>query len=73
MRNIVSVSLPGAILKKLEKEAKQEGASRSEIIKRSLARYFFSHDLARARNRAMSELAKKGIVLTDEDVFKIVS
>ncbi len=73
MRNIVSISLSGSILKKLEKEAKEEGASRSEIIKRSLSRYFFSHDLARARNRALGELAKKGIVLSDEDVFKAVS
>lgn len=73
MRNIVSISLPGAILKKLEKEAREERASRSEIIKRSLSRYFFSHDLAKARNRAISELAGRGVVLTDEDVFKAVS
>ncbi len=73
MRNIVSISLPGPILKKLEKEAKEERASRSEIIKRSLSRYFFSHDLAKARNRAISELGRKGIVLTDEDIFKAVS
>ena len=73
MRNVVSISLPGPILRKLEKEVKAEGASRSEIIKRSLARYFFSHDLARARNRAISELAGRGVVLTDEDVFKAVS
>jgi len=73
MRNIVSISLPGTILRKLEKEAREEGSSRSEIIKRSLSRYFFSHDLARARNRAVSELAGRGVVLTDEDVFKAVS
>ena len=73
MRNVVSISLPSPILKKLKKEAKEEGASRSEIIKRSLSRYFFSHDLAKARNRAVSELAGKGTVLTDEDVFKAVS
>lgn len=73
MRNIVSISLPGQIFKKLEKEAKEEGASRSEIIKKSLARYFFSHDLAKARNRATGELGAKGIILTDEDVFRAVS
>lgn len=73
MRNIVSISLPGAILRKLEKEVRADGSSRSEIIKRSLSRYFFSHDLARARNRAVSELAGRGVVLTDEDVFKAVS
>jgi metal-responsive CopG/Arc/MetJ family transcriptional regulator len=73
MRNVVSISLPGPILRKLEKEVKEEGSSRSEIIKRSLARYFFSHDLARARNRAISELAGRGVVLTDEDVFTAVS
>ena len=73
MRNIVSISLPGAILRKLEKEVRADGSSRSEIIKRSLSRYFFSHDLARARNRAVSELARRGVVLTDEDVCKTVS
>jgi len=73
MRNVVSISLPGSILKQLEKEVREEGASRSEIVKRSLSRYFFSHDLARARNRALSELAGRGVVLTDEDVFKAVS
>ena len=73
MRNIVSISLPGAILRKLEKEVREDGSSRSEIIKRSLSRYFFSHDLARARNRAVSELAGRGVVLTDDDVFKTVS
>ncbi|MDE1921750.1 MAG: ribbon-helix-helix protein, CopG family [Candidatus Omnitrophica bacterium] len=73
MRNIVAVSLPGNILKKLEKEAKQEGASRSEIIKRSLSRYFFTHDLSRARNKALAELGARGVVLTDEDIFKAVS
>jgi metal-responsive CopG/Arc/MetJ family transcriptional regulator len=73
MRNVVSISLSGEILKKLEKEVKEEGSSRSEIIKRSLSRYFFVHDLSRARNRAIGELAGKGVVLTDEDVFKAVS
>ncbi len=73
MRNVVSISLPGPILKQLEKEVREEGSSRSEIVKRSLSRYFFSHDLARARNRAMSELAHKGVVVTDEEVFKAVS
>lgn len=73
MRNVVSISLPGSILKKLEKKVKEEGASRSEIIKRSLSRYFFSHDLAKARNGVISELFDRGLVLTDEDVFKAVS
>lgn len=73
MRNVVSISLPGTILKQLEKEVKEEKTSRSEIIKRSLSRYFFSHNLTRARNRALTELAGRGVVLTDEDVFKAVS
>ncbi len=73
MRNVVAISLPGTILKKLEKEARLEGASRSEIVKRSLSRYFSAHELAKVRNRAMAELARKGVVLTDEDVFKAVS
>jgi metal-responsive CopG/Arc/MetJ family transcriptional regulator len=72
-KTVISVSLPVALLKKLEQEAKKEKVSRSEIIKRSLSRHFFAHDVAKARNRAISELGGRGIVLTDADVFKVTN
>lgn len=73
MRNVVSISLPDQILKKLDKATKDEGSSRSDVIKRSLFRYFFARDLSKAREKAMSELASKGMVLTDDDIFNAIS
>ena len=73
MRNIVSVSLDEALLNKLNQLAKEENTSRSEIIKKSLQKMFFSTEFNKLRNKAMGELAKKGIVLIEEDVFKEIS
>ncbi|MBF0532800.1 MAG: ribbon-helix-helix protein, CopG family [Candidatus Omnitrophica bacterium] len=73
MRNIVTISLPDHMLNHLMKTAGEEKASRSEIIKRSLNRYFFAYDFAKARDKALSELAKRGDALTEEEVFKVVS
>jgi len=73
MRNIVAISLTDDILKKLAAEAKEESTSRSEIIRRSLKQYFFVRDFTKLRNKAMGELAKKGITLTEEQIFNEIS
>lgn len=73
MRNIVAISLPDSLLKPLSTEAKEEHTSRSEIIRQALKYHFFVRGFTRVRNKAMSELAKKGITLTEEEIFKKVS
>ena len=73
MRNIVAISLPTNILRSLISEAKAEGASRSDVIRRALKQHFFMKDFTRAREKAMAELAQKGIALTEEDIFNQVS
>lgn len=73
MRNVVAISLPANILKILMAEAKEENTSRSDVIRRALKQHFFMRDFTKARSIAMSELAKKGIALTEEDIFKRVS
>lgn len=72
-RNVVAISLPFELLQKLSWEAKQEHTSRSEIIRRSLRQHFFARDFSKARNRILSELDKKGVHLTEEEIFKKVS
>jgi len=72
-RNIVAISLPFELLQKLSGEAKQEHTSRSEIIRRSLRQHFFARDFSKARTRILSELDKKGVHLTEEEIFKKVS
>lgn len=73
MRNIVAISIPDRLLKQLTTEAKEENTSRSEIIRKSLKQYFFVRDFTELRNRAMSELAKRGINLTEEEIFEKIS
>lgn len=73
MRKVVAISLPDNLLKNLSTEAKEEQTSRSDIIRRALKQHFFMRDFNRARNKALAELAKKGITLTDEEIFEKVS
>ena len=73
IRQVVAISLPGVLLKKLSAEARQEHTSRSEIIRRSLKQHFFVRDFSSARNRALSELDRKGIHLTEDDIFDRIS
>ena len=73
MRNVVAISIPDRLLKQLTTEAKEENTSRSEIIRKSLKQYFFVRDFTELRNRAMSELAKRGISLTEEEIFEKIS
>ena len=73
MRNIVAISLPDSLLRPLSAEAKKEHTSRSEIIRKALKHHFFVREFTMVRNKAMEELAKKGVTLTEEDVFKKIS
>lgn len=73
MRNTVAISLPDSLLKPLFVEAKEEHTSRSEVIRRALKYHFFIREFTRVRNKAMTELAKKGIALTEDEVFEKVS
>ncbi|MFA4888342.1 MAG: ribbon-helix-helix domain-containing protein [Candidatus Omnitrophota bacterium] len=73
MRNTVAISLPDSLLRPLSAEAKEEHTSRSEIIRQALKYHFFVREFTRVRNKAMVELARKGITLTEEEIFKKVS
>jgi metal-responsive CopG/Arc/MetJ family transcriptional regulator len=73
MRNVVTISLPNDLLKKLTNEAKMENATRSEVVKLALKQHFLARELDSVREKAMEELARKGVTLTDDDVFSKVS
>ncbi|MBI4353412.1 MAG: ribbon-helix-helix protein, CopG family [Candidatus Omnitrophica bacterium] len=72
-RQIVAISLPSILLKKISAEAKNDHTSRSEIIRRSLKQHFFMRDFSAARNQTLAELDKKGVHLTEENVFEQIS
>jgi predicted transcriptional regulator len=73
MRNSVSISLPDGIFKQLRSESKKENANLSEIVRKALREYFFKAEFARLHRKAMIEAAKKGIHLTEEEIFRQVS
>lgn len=73
MRNVVTISLPNRLLKKLVQESKEENASRSEIVRKSLQQHFFVREFTKLHNDAINELAQKGITVTEEQIFSNIS
>ena len=73
MRHSVSISLPDGIYKQLKTECKKESANGSEVVRQALRVYFFRKDLDRLRRMARVEAEKRGINLTEEEIFKKVS
>ena len=72
MRTVLSVSLPQKISSELEAFAKATGRNKSDIIKESISLYLWESRYRNIRKK-LSSRAKKTDVVTDEDVFKVVS
>jgi len=72
MRETVTISLPQAIRRELDKIAKEEGISRSDVLRQSLEDFLFVRRFRQLRQRMMAAAQAQGIY-TDEDVFNRVS
>lgn len=72
MRETITISIPEEMKKELESLTKEEGMTRSEVVKRSLQDYLFFRNLRRIRLKMMAKAEAQGI-FTDEDVFDRVS
>ena len=72
MRETVTISLPQAVRRELDKIAKQEGISRSDVLRQSLEDFLFVRRFRQLRQRMMAAAQARG-VFTDEDVFNRVS
>jgi len=72
MRETVTISLPQAVRRELDKVAKEEGVSRSDLLRQSLEDFLFVRRFQRLRQRMMAAAQAQGIY-TDEDVFTRVS
>ncbi len=69
MRATVTISLPVKLKRDLDKLAKQENASRSDIVRRSIADYMFLRRYDRLTSELQAQARAKGIY-TEEDLFK---
>lgn len=72
MRETVTISLPRAIRREIDRIAKQEGVSRSDVLRQSLEDFLFVRRFRQLRQRMMAAAQAQGI-FTDEDVFNRVS
>jgi len=72
MRETVTISLPQAIRRELDRAAKAEGVSRSDVLLQSLEDFLFVRRFRQLRQRMMAAAQAQGI-FTDEDVFTRVS
>ena len=72
MRRAVTVSLPEPLTEELDEVSREAGTSRSEIVREALKRYFALREYRALRAELVIEAEAKGIV-TDEDVFNLVS
>ena len=72
MRRAVTVSLPEPLAEELDAVSREEGTTRSEVVRDALRTYFTLREYRALRAELTIEAESKGIV-TDEDVFDRVS
>ena len=67
MRETVTISLPEAVRRELDRVAKEEGVSRSDVLRQSLEDFLFVRRFRQLRQRMMAA-AQAQDIYTDEDV-----
>jgi len=72
VRKAVTVSLPEPLTEELNAVSRDEGTTRSEIVREALKNYFSMREYRALRATLCIEAEARGIV-TDEDVFDRVS
>ena len=72
MRSVLSISLPKKVAADLDEFAKNTGRNKSDIVKESLTIYLWEARFQNVRRRLAAKAKKAGIV-TEEDVFRVIS
>ena len=72
MRTVLSVSLPEQMAAELDAFAKATGRNKSDIVKESLGLFLWEARFKEVKRRLIKK-AKTAKVITEEDVFRVVS
>jgi metal-responsive CopG/Arc/MetJ family transcriptional regulator len=72
MRETITVSLPRKVRQELDRVARREGVSRSDVLRVALEEHLFVRRFRALRRKIMAAAQGRGI-FTDEDVFDRVS
>jgi len=69
----VLFKFPKNLKKTITELAKKKNTTQSEIVREAIRRYIISEEFRMLREKTLAEVESKNGVLSDEDVFKIVS
>ncbi len=72
MRQTLTIRLPDDLRKELQKISKEESKPMSDLVRESLQRYISIYKLRRLRNKVLP-FAESQRILTDEDIFNVIS
>ena len=72
MRSTITISVPDEMKSELEKLSREDGVSRSDIVRESLRDYLFVRRFRSIPKSMVNKAAANGIY-TDQDVFNRVS
>ena len=72
MRSVLSVSLPVNMAEELDAYTRETGRNKSDIVKESLEVFLWEARFKAVKKRLAGK-AKSAKVITDEDIFKVVS
>lgn len=72
MKQTLTIRLPDNLRKELQKISKEESKPMSDLVRESLLRYVSIYKFRRLRNKVLPFAESQGI-LTDEDVFNVIS
>jgi metal-responsive CopG/Arc/MetJ family transcriptional regulator len=72
MTETITIRLPKKIQEELEKVVRKEKTSKSEVIREAIARYLAVKRFQQLRKQVLPFAEAQGL-LTDEDVFKVIS
>ena len=72
MRQTLTIRIPDDLREELQKISKEESKPMSDLVRESIQRYIAIYKFRRIRNKVLPFAESQGI-LTDEDVFNLIS
>ncbi len=72
MKQTLTIRIPDDLREELQKISKEESKPMSDLVRESLQRYLAIYKFRRIRNKVLPFAESQGI-LTDEDVFNLIS
>ncbi|MCS7150931.1 MAG: ribbon-helix-helix domain-containing protein [Endomicrobia bacterium] len=73
MRITATISIPKTLFEEIKKISKEEETTRSELIRQALREYLIRKKFERARNKLMLEAVRKGVIMTEKEIFDEIS